>query len=308
MCCTVLLFICVEQVCMCVFAMGVFLLSHGPTSCRPSTPPFSSTAFLHSGKYFSSLQFSADGALLLAGGASKYVCLYDVAERVMLRRFQVRCQPLTIINNRQQSLTDIDCRCAFINQCHLVQTIHTHIPNNAQTSVNRALEGVLDEVNTKAITDAGPLGLIRDDPDDPDDLVLSNNAGSAAGASGLPGTGSIGRPQLRTRAVLLSPTANGFAAATTEGVLVFAPRDAVLFDPTDLAEEVTPAAVHAALAGGAHLRALLLALRLGGGEEVQAAVMKTPPQQVGAVVGGVPAAHLVQVRVQPHFVCVWVVL
>ena len=42
-----------------------------------------------SGRCFTSLAFSADGSFLLAGGSSKYVCLYDVAERVMLRRFQV---------------------------------------------------------------------------------------------------------------------------------------------------------------------------------------------------------------------------
>ena len=39
------------------------------------------------GKCFRSLAFSADGACLLAGGRSKYVCLYDVAERTLLRKF-----------------------------------------------------------------------------------------------------------------------------------------------------------------------------------------------------------------------------
>jgi len=44
---------------------------------------------LSSGAAFTSLTFSADGTLLFAGGRSKYVCVYDVAERVLLRRFQV---------------------------------------------------------------------------------------------------------------------------------------------------------------------------------------------------------------------------
>ena len=34
------------------------------------------------GKNFRSLCYSADGAFLLAGGNSRYVCLYDVAEKV----------------------------------------------------------------------------------------------------------------------------------------------------------------------------------------------------------------------------------
>ena len=42
-----------------------------------------------SGQCFSSVCYSADGALLLAGGRSKYVCMYDAAERTLLRRFQL---------------------------------------------------------------------------------------------------------------------------------------------------------------------------------------------------------------------------
>lgn len=60
----------------------------------------------------------------LAGGASKHVCLYDVAEKVMLRRFQI--------------------------------------------SANRSLDGVLDQLNSKHITDAGPLDLIDDSSDEDD--------------------------------------------------------------------------------------------------------------------------------------------
>lgn len=44
---------------------------------------------LSSGACFTSLTYSADGAQLLAGGDSKYVCLYHVGERVLLRRFQL---------------------------------------------------------------------------------------------------------------------------------------------------------------------------------------------------------------------------
>lgn len=61
----------------------------------------------------------------LAGGASKFVCLYDVAEKVMLRRFQI--------------------------------------------SANRSLDGVLDQLNSKRVTDAGPLDLIDDSSDEEDD-------------------------------------------------------------------------------------------------------------------------------------------
>ena len=40
-------------------------------------------------RHFVSLCYSADGSLLLAAGNGKYTCMYDVEERVLLRRFKV---------------------------------------------------------------------------------------------------------------------------------------------------------------------------------------------------------------------------
>jgi periodic tryptophan protein 2 len=48
-----------------------------------------SAANAAAGAAFTSLTYSADGTLLFAGGNSKYVCVYDVAERLLLRKFQV---------------------------------------------------------------------------------------------------------------------------------------------------------------------------------------------------------------------------
>ena len=44
---------------------------------------------LSSTKCFTSLAYSADGNCLLAGGRSKYICIYDVANKILLRRFQI---------------------------------------------------------------------------------------------------------------------------------------------------------------------------------------------------------------------------
>lgn len=52
---------------------------------------------MSSGAAFTSLAYSADGSWLLAAGASKYVCIYDVVEKVMLRRFQV-CMRVCVIS------------------------------------------------------------------------------------------------------------------------------------------------------------------------------------------------------------------
>ena len=55
--------------------------------------------------------------------------------------------------------------------------------------------------------------------------------------------------------------------------------DALVFDPTDLGSDVTPAAAAAALRSGAFLRAFLLALRLNQPELLRHVILSTPPQQ-----------------------------
>ena len=40
-------------------------------------------------RYFTSICYSADGSCILAGGNSKYVCIYEVSQQVLLKKFQV---------------------------------------------------------------------------------------------------------------------------------------------------------------------------------------------------------------------------
>ncbi|TXG69241.1 hypothetical protein EZV62_004176 [Acer yangbiense] len=69
----------------------------------------------------------AGGAYILAGGSSKYIFMYDVADQVLLRRFQI-----------------------------------TH---------NLSLDGVLDFLNSKNMTEAGPVDLIDDDNSDTEEAT-----------------------------------------------------------------------------------------------------------------------------------------
>ncbi len=97
------------------------------------------------GKAFNSLCYTADGTALLAGGNSKYVCIYDVRSRILLKKFQ--------------------------------------------TSHNRSLDGVLDFLNSKDMTAAGPLSLIDDkEPDEPAKCVLSTSASLLRSCAAYTGT------------------------------------------------------------------------------------------------------------------------
>lgn len=42
-----------------------------------------------SSRYFTSICYSADGSCLLAGGNSKYVCIYEISQQMLLKKFQV---------------------------------------------------------------------------------------------------------------------------------------------------------------------------------------------------------------------------
>ncbi|KAI8469923.1 MAG: WD40 repeat-like protein [Monoraphidium minutum] len=218
-----------------------------------------SAANAAAGAAFTSLTFSADGSLLFAGGNSKYVCVYDVAERLLLRKFQV-----------------------------------TH---------NRSLDGVLDQASSRGLTDAGPLQLIDHDDADDEDMLLPPNggAGATSDARGAGGGLAVGaaaaakrRPAARVRALALSPTGQSWAAATTEGVLLYALDTGAAFDPTDLSESLTPAAFAAALAGRAYVRALLIALRLGDEGLLKHGLLSVPlPQaRVPTVARALPAVYL----------------
>jgi hypothetical protein len=40
---------------------------------------------------FTTLCYSADGQNILAGGMSKFVCLYHVREQILVKRFELSC-------------------------------------------------------------------------------------------------------------------------------------------------------------------------------------------------------------------------
>ncbi|KAL9232034.1 hypothetical protein vseg_007183 [Gypsophila vaccaria] len=200
-----------------------------------------------SGKYFTTLCYSADGSYILAGGNSKFICMYDIAEQVLLRRFQI-----------------------------------TH---------NLSLDGVLDKLNSKNMTEAGPLDLIDDHNSDVEDGVDKQTRGKLA--YDLPGAvANRGRPVIRTKCLRIAPTGRSFSAATTEGVLVYSVDESLVFDPTDLDVDVTPEAVNAALDEDQPVRALILSLRLNEDSLVKKCILTVNPADIPLVVSSIPFRYL----------------
>lgn len=40
-------------------------------------------------RYFTSVCYSADGSCLLAGGNSKYICIYEISQQILVKKFQI---------------------------------------------------------------------------------------------------------------------------------------------------------------------------------------------------------------------------
>nr|GMD32397.1 periodic tryptophan protein 2 homolog [Ipomoea batatas] len=200
-----------------------------------------------SGKCFTTLNYSADGSYILAGGNSKYICMYDIADQVLLRRFQI-----------------------------------TH---------NLSLDGVLDFLNSKNMTEAGPLDLIDDDNSDTEEGVDRQSRKKLA--YDLPGSmPNHGRPIIRTKCLRIAPTGRSWAAATTEGVLIYSMDESFIFDPTDLDIDVTPDAVNLALSEGQTKRALILSLRLNEDSLIKKCIVAVSPADIPAAASSIPFKYL----------------
>ncbi|CAN1126420.1 Periodic tryptophan protein 2 [Linum perenne] len=199
------------------------------------------------GKCFTTLSYSADGSYILAGGNSKYICMYDIADQVLLRRFQI--------------------------------------------TFNLSMDGVHDFLNSKRMTDAGPLDLIDDEDPDTEEGVDKQTRGKLGGD--LPGSNpNRGRPIIRTKSLKIAPTGRSFSAATTEGVLVYSVDESFIFDPTDLDIDVTPEAVNEALIENQPRRGLILSLRLNEESLIKKCLFAVSNADVAAVASSIPQRYL----------------
>ncbi|ONH73564.1 Periodic tryptophan protein 2 [Pichia kudriavzevii] len=170
------------------------------------------------GKHFDTIAYSFDGLTLIAAGNNNSICLYDLPNEVLLKRFKI--------------------------------------------SLNMQLNGTLEQLNSKNIVDGQAVDLV-DRSGELSDAEESHKAdirlpGSHRGDIGLRST----KPEIRVMSVGFSPTANAFAAASTEGLLIYSIDDSLIFDPIDLDIDVTPENTLSCLGEGEYLNAVAMAFRL----------------------------------------------
>lgn len=198
-------------------------------------------------KYFTTIHYSFDGLSLIAAGNNNSICLYDIANEVLLKRFTV--------------------------------------------SRNMNLNGTMELLNSSRMTDAGSLDLIDQDGENSDleDRVDNTLPGSNRG--GDLSTRRV-RPAIRVTSIMFSPSASSFAAASTEGLLVYSVDNEIIFDPFDLDIDVTPKNTIDALKQGEYLHALLMSFRLNEQYLINEVYEHVPTKDIPLICNDLPVVYL----------------
>lgn len=198
-------------------------------------------------KHFSTVTYSADGTCVLAGGSSKYICLYDVQSAVLLKKFTV--------------------------------------------SINLSLDGTQEYLNSKNLTEAGPLELLDDqgEASDLEDRIDRSLPGSKRGDDA---SKRRTRPEVRVSSVAFSPAGRAFCAASTEGLLIYSVDNTIQFDPFDLDIDITPDSILATVKAHDYLKALIMSFRLNDSKLLQYVYESVPPNDIGLLVTDLPTIYL----------------
>ena len=183
---------------------------------------------------------------MLAGGNSKHVCLYDIKEGVLLKRWEI--------------------------------------------SQNLSLEGTLEFLDSRNLTDAGPREGIDDrgDLSDLEDRLDKTLPGARNGDMSK----RKYRPEARTKCIRFSPTGRSWAAASTEGLLIYSLDQSILFDPFDLDIDITPETTLETLQDRDYLKALVMSFRLNEAPLIRQVWKSIKAEDIRLLIRALPVTYL----------------
>eukprot|EP00180_Rhodochaete_pulchella_P004558 Plantae.Rhodophyta-Rhodochaete_pulchella.ctg8774.p1 GENE.Plantae.Rhodophyta-Rhodochaete_pulchella.ctg8774~~Plantae.Rhodophyta-Rhodochaete_pulchella.ctg8774.p1 ORF type:complete len:750 (-),score=102.90 Plantae.Rhodophyta-Rhodochaete_pulchella.ctg8774:945-3065(-) len=207
--------------------------------------------------HFSSLCYSADGRFLLAGGETKYVCVYNSSDGralSLVERYEV-----TRNRTLDATLDKLSSR----------------------------------DVTSSGLN----VGLIEDDNSDDDDYneIMRDEASDLPGAKRPDRRAASKRRKFlkaRTRTVRFSPTGRAWGAVSSEGLLLYTADvdSGQAFDPTDLQIDVTPESARESSDKGDYVSAVRVAVRLKERAVLDQVLRKVPSDRISEVVRSVSSA------------------
>lgn len=215
--------------------------------------------------HFTTLAYTADGQSVLAGGNSRWVCLYDCHSKVLLHRFEI-CRNTSLDGVKDQL-------------------------NSKNVGEGGAKDLIEDDDGDSDMENE----YDRSKRDKFDTVAV-------AGGAKDDGRRKTAR-RIKTHGVRFCPTGHGWCAATTEGLILYRSDRGgeLMFDPSDLSLQLTRESVLALIHGKPgssepvepnHALALMGALRLGESDLTREAYLAVPLDQIGLVATSLPSAFV----------------
>ncbi|KAL9710292.1 U3 snoRNP protein [Leucoagaricus gongylophorus] len=162
-----------------------------------------------------------------------------------------------------------------------------------QISQNLSLDGTEEFLDSRKVNSAGintDLIDTRGDESDLEDRLDHSLPGASRGAGDM----SIRRyrQEARTKCVQFSPTGRAWAAASTEGLLIYSLDESVAFDPFDLSIDLTPQTILDVLADREYLKALVMAFRLNEKVLTQKVYESIPKSDIRLISRQLPTMYI----------------
>ncbi|XP_033339353.1 periodic tryptophan protein 2 homolog [Megalopta genalis] len=199
------------------------------------------------GKAFNTLCYSADGTCILAGGLSKNICIYNVQEYMLIKKFVI--------------------------------------------TQNRSFDAVDDIINRRKLTEFGNLALVEEREENEGGNVTLRLPGVKSGDMASRNM----KPEVRVYSLQFSPTGQAWAAATTEGLLIYSLDVGMVFDPFELELGITPETVKMTLNEKEYTKALLMAIRLNEKLLIKRVLENIPSVNIDLTVAALPDIYVEKV-------------
>ncbi|PSR70569.1 hypothetical protein PHLCEN_2v13540 [Hermanssonia centrifuga] len=161
-----------------------------------------------------------------------------------------------------------------------------------QISENLSLDGTEEFLDSRKMTEAGNVDLIdtRGDESDLEDRMDTSLPGVTRGDMSK----RRYKQEARTKCVRFSPTGRAWAAASTEGLLIYSVDDSLSFDPFDLDIDLTPQSLLTVLSKREFLKALVMAYRLNEKPLIHKVYEAVPPEDIRLIARQLPIVYLSQ--------------
>ena len=164
-----------------------------------------------------------------------------------------------------------------------------------QISENLSLDGTQEFLDSRKMNEAGintDLIDTRGDESDLEDRMDTSLPGASRGAGDM----SIRkyRQEARTKCIRFSPTGRAWAAASTEGLLIYSLDETVSFDPFDLSIDLTPQSIIEVLSAREFLKSLIMAFRLSEKPLIQQVYEAIPRGDIRLVARQLPLIYVPQ--------------